>query len=329
MSRAVVFSTFGGPDVLEIADVPEPHAGAGEVRVRVKAAGVQPFDTMVRRGDAQGFVEVTFPQTTGNELAGVIDEVGDGVPGFAVGDEVIGFTTMDAVAEFVTISADHIIIKPAGMPWAEAGVLSVCGQTAHIALSELRVGAGDTVLVHGAAGGVGTMAVQLARAWGAQVIGTAGERNHDYLRELGATPVAYGPGLVDRVRALAPEGVDAAFDAAGRDAIAPSLELVKDRERVGTIGDYRGAQQYGVRMLGGTRTAARLAELAELHTEGKLRIHLQAAYPFAQAAQAHRDVESGHVRGKVVLVDEWPSPVGGRRAGAHRPTTPPTPDDDR
>ncbi|GAA2879302.1 oxidoreductase [Actinoplanes cyaneus] len=304
MSQAVVFSSFGGPDVLEIVDVAEPHAGAGDVRVRVKAAGVQPFDTMVRRGDAQGFVEVTFPQTTGNELAGVIDEVGDGVTGFAVGDEVIGFTTMDAVAEFVTISADHIIIKPAGMPWAEAGVLSVCGQTAHIALSELKVGAGDTVLVHGAAGGVGTMAVQLARAWGAQVIGTASERNHDYLRELGATPVAYGPGLVDRVRALAPEGVDAAFDAASRDAIAPSLELVKDKERVGTIGDYRGAQQFGVRMLGGTRTAARLAELAELHTEGKLRIHLQAAYPFAQAAQAHRDVESGHVRGKVVLVNE-------------------------
>lgn len=304
MSQAVVFSSFGGPDVLAVVEVPEPHAGAGQVRVRVRAAGVQPFDTMVRRGDAQGFVQVDFPQTTGNELAGVIDEVGEGVSGFVAGDEVIGFTTMDAVAELVVVSADHIIIKPARMPWVEAGVLSVCGQTAHIALSGLRVGAGDTVLIHGAAGGVGTMAVQLARVWGARVIGTASERNHDYLRGLGATPVTYGPGLADRVRAIAPEGVDAAFDAAGRDAIAPSLELVKDKERVGTIGDYRGAQQYGVRMLGGTRTAARLAELAELHIEGKLRVHIQAAYPFAQAAQAHRDVESGHVRGKVVLVSE-------------------------
>ncbi|MFE9746858.1 NADP-dependent oxidoreductase [Saccharothrix saharensis] len=302
MSKAVVFSSYGGPEVLETIEIDEPHAGAGELRVRVRAAGVQPFDTMVRRGAVKGYVDVAFPQTVGNEFAGVVDEVGDGVTGWEVGAEVIAFTTMNACGEVVTVSADNVIAKPPAMPWEEAGVLSVCGQTAHIALSALKVGEGDTVLVHGAAGGVGTMAVQLARAWGATVVGTASERNHDYLRDLGAIPVTYGPGLVERVREVAPQGVDAALDAASRDAIAPSLELVKDRERVGTIGDYMGSRQYGVAMLGGTRTAERLAELAELYTAGKLRIHIQRTYPFSEAAQAHREVETGHVRGKVVLV---------------------------
>jgi enoyl reductase len=302
MSKAVVFTTYGGPEVLETVEIEEPHAGPGELRVRVRAAGVQPFDTAVRRGDVKGYVEVTFPQTVGNEFAGVVDEVGDGVAGWAVGAEVIAFTSMNACGEVVTVSAESVVAKPPSMPWEEAGVLSVCGQTAHIALYALQVGPGDTVLIHGAAGGVGTMAVQLARVWGATVIGTASERNHDYLRDLGATPVTYGPGLVDRVRAVAQQGVDAALDAASRDAIAPSLELVKDRERVGTIGDYMGSRQHGVAMLGGTRTAERLAELAQLHADGKLRIHIQSTYPFAEAAQAHREVETGHVRGKVVLV---------------------------
>jgi len=209
---------------------------------------------------------------------------------------------MNAVGEVVTVNAGDMIVKPAGMSWEEAGVLSVCGQTAHLALTALKVGKGDTVLIHGAAGGVGTMAVQLAREWGATVIGTASERNHEYLRELGAIPVAYGPGLVDRVRALAPQGVDAALDAASKDAIAPSLELVENKERVGTIGDFMGSRQHGVAMLGGTRTAERLSELAGLHTEGKLRIHIQTSYPFSRAAEAHREVETGHVRGKIVLV---------------------------
>lgn len=302
MSKAVVFSSYGGPEVLETIEIDEPRAGAGELRVRVRAAGVQPFDTMVRRGAVKGYVEVTFPQTVGNEFAGVVDEVGEGVTGWEVGAEVIAFTTMNACGEVVTVSADNVIAKPPAMPWEEAGVLSVCGQTAHLALSALKVGEGDTVLIHGAAGGVGTMAVQLARAWGATVIGTASERNHDYLRDLGATPVTYGPGLVERVREVAPQGVDAALDAASRDALAPSLELVKDRERVGTIGDYMGSRQHGVAMLGGTRTAERLAELARLYAEGELRIHIQRAYPFSEAAQAHREVETGHVRGKVVLV---------------------------
>jgi len=302
MSTAVVFSAYGDADVLHLVDVPEPTAGPGQVRVRVAAAGVQPFDTMVRSGQVQGFVQVEFPQTTGNELAGVIDQIGEGVTGFAVGDEVIGFTVMDAVAELVRINAGNVVHKPAGMPWAEAGALSVCGQTADIALSELKAAEGDTILVHGAAGGVGTMAVQLARVRGAQVIGTASERNHGYLRELGAVPVIYGPGLVDRVRAVAPQGVDAALDAASHGAIAPSLELVKDRARIGTIGDYAGAREHGIRMLGGTRTAARLARLARLYADGRLRVHVQQTYPFSQAAEAHRAVETGHVRGKIVLV---------------------------
>jgi enoyl reductase len=183
------------------------------------------------------------------------------------------------------------------MPWEEAGVLSAAGQTAHIALSELKIGEGDTVLVHAAAGGVGTFAVQLAREWGAVVIGTASERNHDYLRHLGANPVTYGPGLADRVRRLAPHGVDAA----GGEAIPVSLELVENKHRVGTIADHAGAAKYGVRTLGGVRTAGRLAELVGLYEQGRMRVHIQNAYAFRDASQAHREVETGHVRGKVVL----------------------------
>jgi enoyl reductase len=302
VSMAVAFSSYGGPEVLEAIEVKIPPPAAGQIIVRVESAGVQPFDVRVRRGDLRRWVPVSFPQVLGNEFAGVIEEVGREAGAFEVGDEVIGFTTMRAYAEFAVAGVDGIVPKPPSMPWEEAGVLSAAGQTAHIALSELKVGEGDTVLVHAAAGGVGTFAVQLAREWGATVIGTASERNHDYLRHLGAYPVAYGPGLEERVRKLAPHGVDAALDAIGGEAIPVSLELVGNKDRVGTIADHAGAAKYGVSTLGGVRTAGRLKELVDLYERGRLRVHIQNAHPLRNAPRAHREVESGHVRGKVVLV---------------------------
>ncbi|PYI54253.1 NADP-dependent oxidoreductase [Paenibacillus flagellatus] len=301
--KAIVFHTFGPPDVLQWEETDEPQAGPGQVRVRVKAAGVQPFDTAVRSGPWPMY-PVKFPQKLGNEFAGVIDQVGDGAAGFAVGSEVLGWAPMSCYAEYVVVGSDQVVAKPKSMPWEEAGVLSASGQTAHRALQLLGVGRGDTVLVHAAAGGVGTVAVQLARAWGATVIGTASPRNHDYLRALGAIPVAYGEGLAERVRALAPNGVDAALDAVGGDALLVSVELVADKSRVGTLVDAELAERLGARWLQSQRTAERLAELVELYEQGKLRIHIWKSFPMSEAAEAHREVETGHVRGKVVLLTE-------------------------
>ncbi|MEU1506393.1 NADP-dependent oxidoreductase [Kitasatospora sp. NPDC005748] len=299
--KAVTVPRFGGPEVLRVTEVPTPAAGPGEVRVRVYAAGVQPADLAVREGWAPPGVRVELPAVPGNEFAGVVDQLGPDSRGWAVGDQVLGFRPLNSHAEFVTVDGSQLVPKPAGMPWEQAGSLSASGQTAHVALTLLGVGRGDTVLVHGASGGVGTVAVQLARAWGATVVGTASERNHAYLRELGAIPVGYGEGLVERVRAVAPQGVDAAFDAAGRGALEASVELVSDRDRIGTIVDFPTAARLGLRMLRGPRTAARLAELVELWEAGGLRLEIADTFPLERAAEAHRMVGTGHVRGKVVL----------------------------
>ncbi|MFD5921074.1 NADP-dependent oxidoreductase [Kitasatospora sp. NPDC058201] len=300
--KAVTVPRFGGPEVLRVAEVPDPVPGPGEVRVTVYAAGVQPVDLSVRAGLAPAGVEIAPGLVPGNEFAGVVDRLGPGTEGWAVGDEVLGFRLLGCSAERVVADGARLVRKPAGMPWEQAGALSASGQTAHLAFEQLKVDRGETVLVHGAAGGVGTIAVQLARARGVTVIGTAGERNHDYLRELGAIPVAYGDGLVERVRAVAPQGVDAAFDAAGRGALEASVELVADRDRIGTVVDYPGAGRLGVRGIRGERTAARLAELVGLWEAGALRVEIADTFPLQRAADAHRLVGTGHVRGKVVLV---------------------------
>jgi len=315
--RAVVFATHGGPDVLHTVELPAPQPGPGQARVRMRAAGVQPFDCALRRGDLRGFLHAAFPQTLGNDFAGIVDEVGDGVTGLAAGDHVLGYCTLTAHAELIVVDADQLVRRPATLPWDVAGGLSASGQTAHNALRDLGVRAGDTLLVHAAAGGVGSIAVQLAREWGATVIGTASQRNHDYLRSLGIQPVAYGPGLVDRVRGLAPHGVDVALDCIGGEAVPASLELVQDRGRIGTIADYAAVERHGVRRPGGDRSAATLAALVGLHTAGRLQLPIQAALPLARAADAHRQVETGHVRGKVVLVADDGS--GGSRPPDHDP----------
>ncbi len=300
--KAAAFAEFGGPEVLGVMDLPTPQAGEGQVRVRVKAAGVQPFDLAVRQGWTPQGVTGELPRVPGNEFSGVVDQVGAGVTGAAVGDEVLGFGLLNCYAEYVVVPAENITAKPANMPWEVAGGFTAGTQTAHIALRQLGVGQGDTVLVHAAAGAVGTAAVQLARLWGAAtVIGTAREENHDYLRSLGAIPVAYGEGLLERVRALAPGGVDMVLDGAGGDALEVSLQLVEG-ERVITLVEHDRAEELGVQLTRGVRLASRLAELAALYAGGELTFPVRRTYPLDRAADAHRELETRHGRGKVVLL---------------------------
>jgi enoyl reductase len=269
----------------------------------VRAAGVQPFDALFRSGAADRWVPARFPQRLGNDFAGIVDAVAPGVTGVAVGDEVLGWAMLSSYGEHVIAGRDEIVPKPPGMPWPEAGVLSASGQTAATALTELGVGEGDTLLVHAAAGGVGSFAVQLAVARGASVIGTASEPNHPYLRTLGAVPVNYGDGLTDRVRAAAPHGVTAALDASGtREALEASLALLGTAARIGTVAFTPASGELGIRTLSTVRSAAQLQDLAALYTAGRLRITVSDTFPLERAAEAHRAIETGHTRGKIALL---------------------------
>lgn len=302
--KAITFNRLGPPDVLQLTELPVPSAGPGTVRVRVKTAGVMPIDAKVRSGSVPYAQSHPFPIIPGNEFAGIIDEVGDGVSEFVRGDEVIGFTLFGGYAEYVVVSSDQLVRKPAGMPWETAGGFTGNGQGAHMALEAIRIQPGDTVLIHGAAGGLGTFAVQLALAWGAgRVIGTASEANHDHLRRLGAIPLGYGDGLAARVRAIAPAGVDAALHAGGGDdlALQASVDLVQDTSRIVAMVPSVQAQTLGIRQLTGTRSKERLAELVRIYNEGKVDIHIRKVLPLDQAREAHREIESGHGRGKIVL----------------------------
>ncbi len=239
--KAVRYNQFGGPEVLEIVDLPDPHAGPGQIRVAVHAVGVNPTDWKLRKGLMGG----ELPQTTGREVAGVVDEVGEGVTDVAVDDRVFGFSADGERAAELALLADYAPIPPS-LGFAQAAGLPVAIETATRSLDALGVRAGSTLLVNGAAGGVGSAAVQLAVARGARVIGTASPANHDYLRSLGAEPVAYGEGLVERVRTLAPDGVDAALDVAGSGVLPELIELAGGPEHAVTITDFGGAQEHGV-----------------------------------------------------------------------------------
>ncbi|TYK52852.1 NADP-dependent oxidoreductase [Actinomadura decatromicini] len=299
--RVAGFEEPGGPDVLKVLDVPAPEAGPGEVRVRVVTAGVQPYDLAVREGWTPPGTPQGFPRVPGNEFAGVVDQVGAGVAGVRIGDEVVGNCRLHAYAEYVAVPAAAVTARPEGMPWEVAGGFPAAVMTPHIALEAMGVGEGDTLLVHAAAGAVGTVAVQLARIAGATVVGTASEGNHDYLRSIGAIPVAYGDGLEERVRAAAPGGVDAALDGAGGHALDVSLNLVKDRDRIITLVDHARAASLGVRTTPDRRAASRVAEAGRFYAEGRLRVHVRGVFPLDRAADAHREVATGHGRGKVVL----------------------------
>lgn len=297
--RAVQFDETGGPEVLHVAEVEEPHAGPGQIRVAVRAAGINPFDHKQRSGAAGGAQGTV---TTGLDAAGVVDEVGDGVDGVAAGDEVFGSAKGGAAAEYAVLT--HWARKPPSMSFEEAAGLTTAVETAQRALDTVGLKPGDTVLVNGAAGGVGQAAVQLALAEGAgAVIGTASEGNHDHLRALGATPTTYGEGLPARVRELAPDGVDLALDTAGRGVLPALVEITGDPQKVVTIASYDAAD-YGVHLTtgGATRAWSALAHAAELFERGEFRLPVERAFPFEQAAEAHRLSETGHVRGKLVLV---------------------------
>jgi enoyl reductase len=303
MSRTVVFDRYGDADVLHVVDLAPPEPGPGQLRVVVRAAGVQPFDALFRSGAAHQWVPARFPQRLGNDFAGVVDAVGPDVTTVSPGDHVLGWAMLAAYGEHVVVGADEVVAKPDAMPWHEAGVLSASGQTAATALTELAVGGADTLLVHAAAGGVGAFAVQIAAARGATVVGTASEANHDYLRSLGATPVAYGEGLVARVHAAAPGGITVALDASGTlEALHASLELLGGPERVGTVAFQPAAAELGVHRLSTARSAAQLRDLVELYEAGRLRVTVSRTYPLDQAAQAHRAIETGHTRGKIAVI---------------------------
>ncbi|MGY0235354.1 NADP-dependent oxidoreductase [Longispora urticae] len=320
MPRIVRPTAYGTPDVLAVTEVPTPRAAADGVVVEVRAAGVNPIDWKLYSGafhtvadDHRDAAGTAAPMPSlGLECAGVVTEVGPDVTGVRTGDEVIVYPVTAAYADYVTAPATSVLAKPAGLGWAEAGSLILTGTTAVHALHATRVGAGDTVLVHGGSGGVGLMAVQLAAAAGATVIATAAERNHALLRELGAVPVAYGPGLADRVRAAAPGGVSAAVDFAGTDeALDVSLDLVADRTRIASItGSSPLRATAGIRLLGygpgedagaELRDAAR-GELVDRAGSGALRVVVDTTFPLAEAAKAHEVGLAGHAPGKLVLI---------------------------
>ncbi|MFD9246300.1 NADP-dependent oxidoreductase [Streptomyces sp. NPDC059556] len=311
--EAIVYEEFGGPEVLRHtagAAVPEP--GPGEVRVKVAAVGVNPVDWKRRYGWVEAFYPTTFPAVPGLEFAGTVDRLGEGVTGLAVGDEVLGWTKTGAYAEYAI--ADIVVPKPAGLSWEAAASLPVAGETAQRVLDLLGVRAGETLFLHGAAGVVGSVGVQLAVAAGVTVVGSASESNHAYLRELGAIPVAYGEGLADRVRAAAPDGVDAVFDAAGHGVLPVAIELLGGglpggeeaaKERIVTIADV-DAEKYGIVFSGslGDPEAVRAGLTAHARgaAAGTLTVRLAETLPLKEAARVQELSESGHVRGKLILI---------------------------
>ncbi|ROQ73174.1 Mycocerosic acid synthase [Streptomyces sp. ADI92-24] len=305
MMKAVRFSRFGGPEVLEIVDLPDPHPGPGQVRIAVRAAGVNPSDWKKR----EGLMDRELPQTMGYEAAGFVDELGEGVADVAVGDRVFGFCAEGvAQAELAVLSSYAPVPPSLGFPGAAA--LPAAIETATRALDQLGVGGGGTLLISGASGSVGSAAVQLAVVRGARVIGTAGPANHAGLRLLGAEPVAYGEGLVERVRALAPDGVDLALDVAGSGVLPELIELAGGPGHVVTIADFAGAREHGVRFSSGDagRALHALGAVGELIESGRFSLPVARTFPLAGVAQAHRAGEGGHVRGKLVLVVGDPAP---------------------
>jgi len=306
-ARRVVAAGYGGPENLRVEELPLPEPGPGQVRVSVRAAGVNAYDAKVYAvpGDP-----AKLPIRLGFEAAGVVSEVGPEAS-VAVGDEVIAFRASGAYASDLVVDEGALTPKPSSLGWPESAGLMLTGAAAWHALEATAVGEGDTVLVHGATGGVGLMAVQLARLRGARVIGTTNPRNDNLLRELGVEPVAYGDGLLDRVRGLAPEAVDAALDLVGTDeAMDVSLALVPDRSRIASIANFARAPREGVKLLGNGRGAepgieirdAARPELARLAGEGSLRVLVASTYALDDAAEAHRQILTGHTTGKLVLL---------------------------
>ncbi len=297
--RAVTYHEYGPPSVLGVEDVVVPHAGPGQVRIRAEAASVNPIDWKLRSGFLQQMMPLDLPAIPGRDAAGVVDEIGDGVTGTVVGDRVFGLSTSGTAAEYVVLNGWAPL--PDSWSMAQGAAAGVAGETTVRVLNLLEVGAGTTLLIEGAAGGVGSAAVAIAVARGATVIGTASESNHEFIRSLGATPTSYGPGLVDRVRVVVPGGVDAVFDAVGAGSIADLIKLAPNPGQVVSIADPT-APDHGARMSAGAADPApALREVAALGTSGRYMPHIGATYGLDHAAEAHARSEGGHVRGKLVI----------------------------
>ena len=306
MSKAVQYDSYGDIDVLEVREVPRPTPGDGEVLVEVKAAAINPGEAMIRRGALHDRWPATFPSGQGSDLAGVVAEVGPDVDTVTVGDEVIGFTdNRSSQAQFVVVPAGHLTAKPQELSWEVAGSLYVAGTTAYAAVRAVALKPGDTVAVAGAAGGVGSIAVQLAKRAGATVLGIAGPSNDDWLTEHGAVPVNYGDDLAKRLRDAAPGGqVDAFLDFFGGGYVELAVtELGVDPRRVDTIIDFPAIERFGVKGEGNADAADAtvLAELADLIVVGDLEVPVAEHYPLDQVQEAFRMLEQRHTRGKIVL----------------------------
>jgi len=304
MARTVQFSEYGGTDVLRVVDTPELSAGPGQVRVAVRAAGINPIDSKILRGFMADVMPLTLPAGLGSDLAGVVDHVGAGVAGFQVGDEVLGSSLTPAIAESALADPANLVAKPADISWEVAGSVAGAGGTAWAVLNRLGIRSGETLLIHAAAGGVGTFAVQLAVARGARVIGTASEPNFDYLRSIGAEPVSYGDGLLERIRAIAPHGVDAVLDASGRGEIPLSIELAGGPERVLTLVAFDAADT-GIQVFAGGTGDERgpaLREIISLIEQGKLIAPIWRTFPLEETAAALDASDAGHLHGKIVVL---------------------------
>ena len=303
MPKAVQFDTYGDVNVLHVVEVPRPTPGPGEVVVRVKAAGINPGEAKIRQGLLDARWPATFPSGEGSDLAGTIDEVGPGVREWKLGDDVIGFTDNRASqAEYVVVEAAHLTAKPAAVPWEVAGGLFVAGATAYAAVHAVELKTGDVVAVSGAAGGVGSIAVQLATLARATVIGIASAANHAWLRDRGAIPVAYGDGLADRLRGAA-DHLDAFIDTVGGGYADLAIELGVAPRRIDTIADFGAGERLGVKVDGNAAgaSAKTLAYLAGLVADGTIVIPVE-TYPLAEVQAAYRELERGHTRGKIVLL---------------------------
>lgn len=306
MAQAVRYDRYGELDVLEVRDVPRPRPASGEVVVAVTAAGINPGESMIRRGLLHDRWPATFPEGEGSDLAGVVVEVGSGVTDFAVGDEVMGFSlTRSSHAEYTRVPTGQLVPKPVGVPWEVAGSLYTAGAAAYAAVRSVALEAGDVVAVSGASGGVGTIAVQLAKQTGATVLGIAGPDNDAWLADRGVTPVNYGDDLAGRLRAASPTGrVDAFLDLFGGGYVELAVnDLDIAPERVDTIIDFAAVERHGVKVEGtaAASSAAVVAELAELVATGRLEVPIAGVFPLDQVREAYRTLEQRHTRGKLVL----------------------------
>jgi len=305
MPRAVKFTQYGDIDVLEVVEVPRPVPAAGQVLVQMKAAGINPGEASIRKGLLDDVFPTTFPSGQGSDIAGLIEELGPGVDGYAVGDEVIGFTeTRSSHADLVLLEVADLVRRPANVPWEVGGALYVAGTTAYATVEAVGVEAGDVVVVSGAAGGVGSIAVQLAVKRGATVIGLASTANHEWLTEHGVIPVAYGDGVAEDITSAAGGKVDAFIDTFGADYIRLALDLGVAPDRIDTIINFADAAKYGVKTEGNAaaNNARVVGELVDLISGGDLDIPIAGVYPLAQVREAYRDLEQRRTRGKIVLV---------------------------